>query len=63
VGVEHGRDDLIATLKRDHARLQTDYQEACRRLQLYSDTLVVISELQHHEIQRAVILARQALKA
>jgi hypothetical protein len=60
--VFNAESDIVAALKAELARRETDYQECCRRLQRYSDTLHAISKLDHAHVQSAIVFAREALK-
>lgn len=53
----------IAALKAELARKELDNAALANRLQMYSDVLVEISTLDHHRVQQAITLAREALKA
>jgi hypothetical protein len=63
VGVFDARSDVIAGLKDALHRKELDNAALANRLQMYSDVLVTISELRHHQAQNAIALAREALKA
>jgi hypothetical protein len=54
---------VIAGLKNELHRKELDNAALANRLQMYSDVLVTISELTHHQAQNAIALAREALKA
>ena len=60
--VFNAKDDQLAKTKGELERTQTDYRECVVRLQRYSDALTVVSQLEHHQIQLAIQIAREALR-